>query len=100
MKINSYKVTLINHRIWHQRFIFIGERPTRNDVLEAIERWRNDRFLHDDMNTAQYSKDIVENCDWPTGDGGVLDQTEWRMLGEIVGNIQITKEDAWTKETP
>lgn len=94
-----YKVTIYRHDIWHQRYRFMGRRPTRDDVLEAIERHRGDSLRHKILITTEHSKEIVEHCGLPEEDG-VLNPTQWFVVGKEAGSVSIEQETIWIIDQP
>jgi len=94
MKTVIYRVNLYKHGTWHERFRFIGRRPTRDDVLEAIERSRGKSLVYAGINTANQSRQIVEFCGMPEKDGPSAPAV-YSVLGRAVAKVYIDKEIAW-----
>jgi len=97
MKTDIYQVTIKVKGIYHQRYRFIGGVPTKEELLEAIERRLGNSRRPDDANDALTSRTIVANLDIP--EIGPLNGNVWKAVGVEIGSVIVEHRDAWTLET-
>ncbi len=98
VKTDVYDITIRVKGIYHQQYHFVGRVPTKEELLEAIERRHAEsRGCPDDWNDASNSWTIVKAVGIP--EIGTLNGKEWKVVGIEVGSVTIEHLDAWALET-
>ena len=68
--------------------------PTKEELLEAIERRLDGSLVCDDINDAHSSRTIVGEVGIP--EIGPLRGKVWKVLGTEIGSVTIEHIDAWS----
>jgi hypothetical protein len=96
MKSDVYKVTIGKNGTYHTDFLFVGRKPTKKELLEAIKRRLDEsRGIHYDHRKANDSTMIVEEIGIPDK-VGVCQGTKWFIMGIEMGEVEVRRLDAWT----
>jgi len=98
VKTDVYKVTIRVKGIYHQQYHFVGDVPTKEELLKAIERRLDGSLRCDNRNDAHSSRTIVGEVGIP--EIGPLNSKVWKVLGTEIGSVNVVHIDAWTLETP
>lgn len=99
MKTDVYKVTIRKKGNYHADFLFVGHKPTKKELLEAIQR-RLDKSGGDVHYTRRHADDstrIVEEIGIPDKVGPSRGK-KWVIMRIEIGEVEVRCLDAWTLE--
>ena len=98
MKTDVYKVTIGKEGTYHTDFLFVGRKPTKKELLEAIKRRLDESLgIHYNHRDANDSTMIVEEIGIPD-EVGPCKGTKWFIMGIEIGEVEVRCLDAWVLE--
>ena len=94
MNIDIYKVIISRYGYFHDHFRFAGRRPTKAELIEAIDR-RGDSTAEHIAREAHVSRTIVQEIGVPKNTQASV---TWEILNREVAKVRVEHETAWKEE--